>query len=155
MFNLQLPCKASVCYQETCSSFIPSGPSLEEKLFSSCDLSADRTAQFSFKSRQSLAEMGPRTKVTTQFHSSNKARNWAAAPEDLSSVFVSEKLPEAPVSAPGAPPSAAASSPQTRSDSGERSACLLDFIASSLPCFAAHNQGSSFLSVLGKYFHSF
>ncbi|XP_034062920.1 synergin gamma isoform X11 [Gymnodraco acuticeps] len=98
--------------QSTCQ-----GPSLEEKLFSSCDLSADRTAQFSFKSRQSLAEMGPRTKVTTQFHSSNKARNWAAAPEDLSSVFVSEKLPEAPVSAPGAPPSAAASSPQTRSDS--------------------------------------
>lgn len=79
------------------------------------------------------------------------------APEDLSSVFVAEKLPEVPVSAPGAPPSAAASSPQTSSDSGERSACLLDFIASSssLPRFAAHNQGSGFPSVLGKRFQSF
>ncbi|XP_040901772.1 synergin gamma isoform X3 [Toxotes jaculatrix] len=94
------------------------GPSLEEKLFSSCDLTADKTAQVSFKSKQSLAEIGPRTKVSAQFQSSTKARNWAAAPEDLSSVFTAEKLPEAPVSAPSVPPSAADSSSQTNSDSG-------------------------------------
>ncbi|TDH14619.1 hypothetical protein EPR50_G00022340 [Perca flavescens] len=94
------------------------GPSLEEKLFSSCDLTADTMAQVSFKSKQSLAAMGPRTKVSAQFHSSTKARNWAAAPEDLNSVFVAEKLPEVPVSAPSVPPSAADSSPQTSSDSG-------------------------------------
>lgn len=148
----------SVCYQETCSSFTPLGPSLEEKLFSSCDLTADKTAQVSFKSKQSLAKMGPRSKVSAQFQPSTKARNWAAAPEDLSSVFVAEKLPEPPVSAPSVPPSAADSSPQTSSDSGERSACLLDLIASSLPCFSAvltPNQSSSFLSFLRKYFHSF
>lgn len=108
-------------------------------------------AQVSFKSRQSLTDMGPRAKVSAQFQSSTKARNWAAAPEDLSSVFVAEKQPEAPVSAPSAPSSAADSSPQTISESGERSACLSDYIASSsLPCFAAvltHNQGVvSFLS---------
>uniref|UniRef100_A0A8C9XLQ6 Synergin gamma n=1 Tax=Sander lucioperca TaxID=283035 RepID=A0A8C9XLQ6_SANLU len=94
------------------------GPSLEEKLFSSCDLTADTMAQVSFKSKQSLVAMGPRTKVSAQFHSSTKARNWAAAPEDLNSVFVAEKLPEVPVSAPSVPPSAADSSPQTSSDSG-------------------------------------
>ncbi|XP_047449591.1 synergin gamma isoform X3 [Mugil cephalus] len=93
------------------------GPSLEEKLFSSCDLTADKTAQVSFRSRQSLAEMTPRVKVSAQFQSSTKARNWAAAPEDLSSVFTKEKLPEAPVSAPSHPPSATGSSPQTSSDS--------------------------------------
>lgn len=117
---------ASVCYQETCCSFTPLGPSLEEKLFSSCDLTADKTAQVSFKSKQSLATMGPRAKVSTQFQSSTKSRNWAAAPEDLSSVFVAERLPDAPVSAPSVPLPAADSSPQTSSDSGERSACLLD-----------------------------
>ncbi|CAI5693278.1 unnamed protein product [Oreochromis niloticus] len=93
------------------------GPSLEEKLFSSCDLTADKTAQVSFKSKQSLAEMTPRAKVSTQFQPSTKARNWAAATEDLSSVFVAEKPPEAPVPAPKLPPSAAGSSPQTSSDS--------------------------------------
>ncbi|XP_042342912.1 synergin gamma [Plectropomus leopardus] len=94
------------------------GPSLEEKLFSSCDLTADKTAQVNFKSKQSLVEMGPRTKVSAQFHSSTKARNWAVAPEDLSSVFIAEKLPEALVSAPSIPPSAADSTPHTSSDSG-------------------------------------
>ncbi|XP_074496033.1 synergin gamma isoform X4 [Sebastes fasciatus] len=95
------------------------GPSLEQKLFSSCDFTADKTALVSFKSnkQKKMAAMGPRSKVSTQFHSSNKSRNWAVAPEDLSSVFVAEKLPEVPVSAPGAPPSAAVSSPQTSSDS--------------------------------------
>ncbi|KAG7243122.1 hypothetical protein INR49_016497 [Caranx melampygus] len=93
-------------------------PSLEEKLFSSCDLTADKMAQVSFKSRQRLAEIGPRTKVSAQFQSSNKARNWAVAPEDLSSVFVAEKPPEAPVAAPSVPSSAADSSSHTSSDSG-------------------------------------
>uniref|UniRef100_A0A3Q2VRX4 Synergin, gamma n=1 Tax=Haplochromis burtoni TaxID=8153 RepID=A0A3Q2VRX4_HAPBU len=93
------------------------GPSLEEKLFSSCDLTADKTAQVSFKSKQSLAEMTPRAKVSAQFQPSTKARNWAAATEDLSSVFVTEKPPEAPVPAPKLPPSAAGASPQTSSDS--------------------------------------
>ncbi|XP_073338329.1 synergin gamma isoform X3 [Pagrus major] len=89
------------------------GPSLEEKLFSSCDLTADKTAQVSFKSKQSLAKMGSRSKVAAQFQSSTKSRNWAAAPEDLGSVFATE----APVSAPSVPTSAADSSPQTSSDS--------------------------------------
>ncbi|XP_049915849.1 synergin gamma isoform X6 [Epinephelus moara] len=93
------------------------GPSLEEKLFSSCDLTADKMAQVSFKSKQSLAEIAPRTKVSAQYHSSTKARNWAVAPEDLSSAFVTEKRPEVPVSAPSVPPSAAESTPQTSSDS--------------------------------------
>ncbi|XP_041661432.1 synergin gamma isoform X3 [Cheilinus undulatus] len=94
------------------------GPSLEEKLFSSCDFTADKTAQLSFKSKQSLAGMSPRAKVSTQFQSSTKARNWAQAPEDLSSVFVSEKLPEALVStAPSIPPQTADSSPHSSSDS--------------------------------------
>ncbi|XP_008287298.1 synergin gamma isoform X6 [Stegastes partitus] len=93
------------------------GPTLEEKLFSSCDLTADKMAQVSFRSRQSMAEMTPRTKVSAQYQSSTKARNWAAAPEDLSSAFTAEKLPEAPVSAPTHPPPATGSSPQTSSDS--------------------------------------
>ncbi|KAM9852883.1 synergin gamma [Aulostomus maculatus] len=93
------------------------GPSLEEKLFSSCDLTAHKTAQFSFKPKPSLVEMGPRAKVSAQFQSSTKARNWAAAPRDLSSVFTAERLPEAPVSAPSVPPSASDSSPQTSNDS--------------------------------------
>lgn len=125
-------------YKETFSWFTPLGPSLEEKLFSSCDLTADKMAQISFKSKQSLDKMGPVAKVSTQFQSSSKSRNWAVAPQDLSSVFVIEKQPGAPVSAPIVPPSAADSSLPTGSDSGERRACLLDYIAaSSLPCFAA------------------
>uniref|UniRef100_A0AAQ4P363 Synergin, gamma n=1 Tax=Gasterosteus aculeatus aculeatus TaxID=481459 RepID=A0AAQ4P363_GASAC len=94
------------------------GPSLEQKLFSSCDFTAGETAPVSFKSKPSLAAMGPGTKVSTQFHSSTKARNWAAAPEDLSTVFVAEKPPECPVSAPGAPTPSVDPSPQTSKDSG-------------------------------------
>ncbi|XP_029372684.1 synergin gamma isoform X3 [Echeneis naucrates] len=92
------------------------GPSLEEKLFSSYDLTADKTAQVSFKSKQSLSEIGPRAKVSAQFQSSTKARNWAAAPEDLSSVFAAEKQHDAPVAAFSVPSSAADSSFQTSSD---------------------------------------
>lgn len=140
-----------LCFQDGCSSSTPLGPSLEEKLFSSCDLTADKTAQVSFKSKQSLATMGPRAKVSTQFQSSTKSRNWAAASEDLSCVFVIETPPEAP-------PPAAETSPQTSSDSGETSAYLLDFKASSslsLSRFAAvltRNQGNRFISPSGKTF---
>ncbi|XP_013879547.1 synergin gamma isoform X2 [Austrofundulus limnaeus] len=94
------------------------GPSLEEKLFSSCDLTADKTAHVSFKSRQSLAQMAPRTKVSSQFHASPKARNWAAAAEDLSSTFDTKSLQEAPASRPGPPPPAAGPSAQSGSESG-------------------------------------
>ncbi|XP_041850129.1 synergin gamma isoform X3 [Melanotaenia boesemani] len=93
------------------------GPSLEEKLFSSCDLTADKTAQVSFKSKQSLAQMAPRAKVSSQFQNSPKARNWGAAPEDLSSVFIPDNLHEAPAPAPNHPTSASGPSPQTSSDS--------------------------------------
>ncbi|XP_061916357.1 synergin gamma isoform X2 [Entelurus aequoreus] len=92
------------------------GPSLEEKLFSSCDLTAHKTAQMNFKSKQSLTKMSPRAKVSAQFQASSKARNWAAAPGDLGSVFVAER-PEAPVLAPGVAPSAGDSQPQSSSDS--------------------------------------
>lgn len=114
-------CGVKKVYQDTISWLIPLGPSLEEKLFSSCDFTADKTAHISFKSKQSLAEMAPIAKVSTQFQSSSKSRNWAMAPEDLSSVFITEKQPGAPVSAPIVTPSAAGSSPQSSSDSGERS----------------------------------
>ncbi|XP_072248306.1 synergin gamma isoform X3 [Leuresthes tenuis] len=93
------------------------GPSLEEKLFSSCDLTADKTAHVSFKSKQSLTQMAPRTKVSSQFQASSKARDWGAAPEDLSSVFVKENPPEAQATSPNQPPPAAGLSPQTSSDS--------------------------------------
>ncbi|KAM9732642.1 synergin gamma isoform 5-T5 [Menidia menidia] len=93
------------------------GPSLEEKLFSSCDLTADKTAQVSFKSKLSLAQMAPRTQVSSQFQACLKARNWDAAPEDLSSAFVKENPAEAPSSPPTQPPPAAGLSPQTSSDS--------------------------------------
>ncbi|KAJ0063706.1 hypothetical protein NL108_006640, partial [Boleophthalmus pectinirostris] len=89
------------------------GPSLEEKLFTSCDLTGDKMAHVSFKSKQSLAEMGPKNKVSAQFQSSTKARNWAAANEDLSSIFSTESPPEVPLSAP-----AADSSSQTSRESG-------------------------------------
>lgn len=75
-------------------------------------------ALFSFKSKQSLAEMGPRTKVSAQFQSSTKARNWAGASEVLSSIFTTERLPEVPPSASDAHPSAADSSSQTSRNSG-------------------------------------
>uniref|UniRef100_A0A3B5Q1J1 Synergin gamma n=1 Tax=Xiphophorus maculatus TaxID=8083 RepID=A0A3B5Q1J1_XIPMA len=91
------------------------GPSLEEKLFSSCDLTADKSAQVSFKSKQSLAQMAPRARVSSQFSASPKARNWASATEDLSSVFVTEKTQEAAASPPDSQLSSAA---QSGSESG-------------------------------------
>ncbi|XP_041734295.2 synergin gamma isoform X2 [Coregonus clupeaformis] len=94
------------------------GPSLEEKLFSSCDLTAEKKAQVSFKSQRTLAPN--RATVSAQFHSSTKARNWAEAPGDLSSAFTIETpQPEAPAQGPTAPsPSADTPPPQTSSDSG-------------------------------------
>uniref|UniRef100_A0A8C4ZLA6 Synergin, gamma n=1 Tax=Gadus morhua TaxID=8049 RepID=A0A8C4ZLA6_GADMO len=84
------------------------GPSLEEKLFSSCDMSADKRAQVSFRAP---AAQAPRAKVSARFRPSATARDWAAASEDLSSVFtVASSPPEAPV--PPAPSVAAAPSPQ-------------------------------------------
>ncbi|XP_049581124.1 synergin gamma isoform X3 [Syngnathus scovelli] len=73
------------------------GPSLEEKLFSSCDLTAGKTAHLNFKPKRVLTEMSPRAKVSAQFQSSSKSRNWAAPSGDLSlqSVFVTERPPEA------------------------------------------------------------
>ncbi|XP_061637481.1 synergin gamma isoform X6 [Phyllopteryx taeniolatus] len=81
------------------------GPSLEEKLFSSCDLTAGKTAHLNFKSRQTLTEMSPTARVSAQFQSSNKARNWATASRDLSleSVFVTERIPVAPPAAEASP----------------------------------------------------
>ncbi|XP_026175385.1 synergin gamma isoform X3 [Mastacembelus armatus] len=111
--SVSIPTATQHSAANTSSQSTFQGPSLEEKLFSSCDLTADKTAQVTFKSKQSLTELGPRAKVSVQFQSSTKARNWAVAPEDLSSVFT-----EGPVSVPSIPPSAADSSPQTSSDSG-------------------------------------
>uniref|UniRef100_A0A7N6B4Y4 EH domain-containing protein n=1 Tax=Anabas testudineus TaxID=64144 RepID=A0A7N6B4Y4_ANATE len=96
--SVSIPTATQHSAVNTSSQSTLQGPSLEEKLFSSCDLTADRTAQVNFKSKQSLAEMGPRAKVSAQFQSSTKARNWAAVSEDLSSVFTAEKVPESPVS---------------------------------------------------------
>uniref|UniRef100_A0A3Q1JCZ6 EH domain-containing protein n=1 Tax=Anabas testudineus TaxID=64144 RepID=A0A3Q1JCZ6_ANATE len=115
--SVSIPTATQHSAVNTSSQSTLQGPSLEEKLFSSCDLTADRTAQVNFKSKQSLAEMGPRAKVSAQFQSSTKARNWAAVSEDLSSVFTAEKVPESPVSVSSISPSAADSSPQTSSSS--------------------------------------
>uniref|UniRef100_A0A673KJI1 Synergin gamma-like n=1 Tax=Sinocyclocheilus rhinocerous TaxID=307959 RepID=A0A673KJI1_9TELE len=68
------------------------GPSLEEKMFTSCDLTADKKAQVSFKPRQALSELSPRVQVTAQFHSSTRARNWAQTQDDFNSAFI-EPLP--------------------------------------------------------------
>uniref|UniRef100_A0A8C2PWZ0 Synergin, gamma n=1 Tax=Cyprinus carpio TaxID=7962 RepID=A0A8C2PWZ0_CYPCA len=70
------------------------GPSLEEKMFSSCDLTADKKAQVSFKPRQALSELSSRAQVTAQFHSSTRARNWAQTQDDFNSAFIIETAPE-------------------------------------------------------------
>uniref|UniRef100_A0A3P8Z3Q3 EH domain-containing protein n=1 Tax=Esox lucius TaxID=8010 RepID=A0A3P8Z3Q3_ESOLU len=78
------------------------GPSLEEKLFSSCDLTAEKKAQVSFKpQRLHVPNQAP---VSAQYQTSTKARNWAEAPGDLSSAFTVERPPEAPTQAPAAQP---------------------------------------------------
>lgn len=118
---------------QLCSSSPTSlGPSLEEKLFSSCDLMAEKKAQVSFKSQRTLAPN--RATVSAQFHSSTKARNWAEAPGDLSSAFTIETpQPEAPARGPTAPsPQADTPPPQTSSDGGEK---INHFLTVSLSAF--------------------
>ncbi|XP_067307180.1 synergin gamma isoform X2 [Pseudorasbora parva] len=70
------------------------GPSLEEKMFSSCDLTSDKKAQVSFKPWQAQTERSPRAQVTAQFHSSTRARNWAQTQDDFNSAFMTEIAPE-------------------------------------------------------------
>uniref|UniRef100_A0A672LTJ0 Synergin gamma-like n=1 Tax=Sinocyclocheilus grahami TaxID=75366 RepID=A0A672LTJ0_SINGR len=88
------------------------GPSLEEKMFTSCDLTADKKAQVSFKPRQALSELSLRVQVTAQFHSSTRARNWAQTQDDFNSAFI-EPLP-----ATQAPPAADNPPVQPTSTSG-------------------------------------
>ncbi|XP_015223078.2 synergin gamma isoform X2 [Lepisosteus oculatus] len=85
------------------------GPSLEEKLFSSCDLSSDSRAQVNFKSRQPLAEMSPRVQVSAQFQPSARARNWGVADSNLSSAFATETPSQPPHSPPPPAPKVAVS----------------------------------------------
>uniref|UniRef100_A0A671QIV1 EH domain-containing protein n=1 Tax=Sinocyclocheilus anshuiensis TaxID=1608454 RepID=A0A671QIV1_9TELE len=66
------------------------GPYLEEKMFSSCNLTADKKAQVSFKPHQALSELSPKSQVTAQFHSSTRARNWAQTQDDFNSAFIIE-----------------------------------------------------------------
>ncbi|XP_057206301.1 synergin gamma isoform X3 [Triplophysa rosa] len=93
------------------------GPSLEEKMFSSCDLTADKMAQVSFKARQALSEMGPKCHVTAQFHSSSNARNWAQTRDDFGSAFIIEAASE-PRPGVQAPPAAETLPVQHTSSSG-------------------------------------
>ncbi|KAM4743256.1 synergin gamma isoform 2-T2 [Anableps anableps] len=117
------------------------GPSLEEKLFSSCDLTADKSAHINFKSKQSLAQMAPKAKVSSQFSASPKARNWAAATEDLSSVFVTEKAQEAPVAPPDHQlPAAAGPSGQASSDTGVAVYPQQEHIQSILPAWVYNDS---------------
>ncbi|XP_066551492.1 synergin gamma isoform X2 [Amia ocellicauda] len=87
------------------------GPSLEEKLFSSCDLTSDSRAQHSFKSRQPLAEMAPRSRVLAQFQPSTRARNWGFPNSSLSGAFSVETPGQSsqppPTQAPNSAPPAA------------------------------------------------
>uniref|UniRef100_A0A672LQ08 Synergin gamma-like n=1 Tax=Sinocyclocheilus grahami TaxID=75366 RepID=A0A672LQ08_SINGR len=94
------------------------GPSLEEKMFTSCDLTADKKAQVSFKPRQALSELSLRVQVTAQFHSSTRARNWAQTQDDFNSAFI-EPLP-----ATQAPPAADNPPVQPTSTSGEKKTSL-------------------------------
>ncbi|XP_056099220.1 synergin gamma isoform X3 [Rhinichthys klamathensis goyatoka] len=81
------------------------GPSLEEKMFSSCDLTSGKKAQVSFKPRQALSELSPRAQVTAQFHSSTRSRNWAQTQDDFNSAFMTGMPPE-PLAAAQSPPAA-------------------------------------------------
>lgn len=91
----------------------PLGPSLEEKLLSSCDFHASGQAQVNFKPRRLQAQMGHRGQVAAQFLPSSRAQNWAGASDELSKVFTVESPA---TQAPLAPPAAA-------KDSGERGRC--------------------------------
>ncbi|XP_054649349.1 synergin gamma isoform X3 [Dunckerocampus dactyliophorus] len=114
--SMSLPTATQPSAVNTSSQSAFQGPSLEEKLFSSCNLTAHKTAQMNFKSKQSLTKMSPRAKISAQFQASSKARNWATATGDFGSIFIADRLPEAPVLAPGVAPSA--SEPHTQSSAG-------------------------------------
>lgn len=93
-------------------------------MFSSCDLTADKKAQVSFKQRQALSEMGPKAHATAQFNSSSKARNWARTRDDFSSAFIIEAAPE-PRPPVQAPPAAETLPAQPTSSSGEKTASVI------------------------------
>ncbi|XP_067866582.1 synergin gamma isoform X3 [Heterodontus francisci] len=71
------------------------GPSLEEKMFASCDLSTPKKAHIKFNQSQPLAEIGSKAPVSTQFQSSAKACNWAIQTESLDGVFTAD-MPKDP-----------------------------------------------------------
>ncbi len=118
-------------------SLTDSGPSLEEKMFTSCDLTADKKAQVSFKPCQALSELSPRVQVTAQFHSSTRARNWAQNKDDFNSAFIIEPAPE-PLPATQAPPAADNPPIQPTSTSGEKKTC--DFSPASFSSFSKLTQ---------------
>ncbi|XP_041054388.1 synergin gamma isoform X4 [Carcharodon carcharias] len=72
-----------------------SGPSLEEKMFASCDLSMPKQAHIKFNQSQSLADIGSKASVSTQFQPSAKACNWATQTENLGGVFTAD-MPKDP-----------------------------------------------------------
>uniref|UniRef100_A0AAY5EY09 EH domain-containing protein n=1 Tax=Electrophorus electricus TaxID=8005 RepID=A0AAY5EY09_ELEEL len=68
------------------------GPSLQEKLSSSCDLMAEKKAQVTFRPRPALCELKPRAQVTVQFPSSSRARDWANSDELSVGVFPQQDM---------------------------------------------------------------
>uniref|UniRef100_A0A4W3ING1 Synergin gamma n=1 Tax=Callorhinchus milii TaxID=7868 RepID=A0A4W3ING1_CALMI len=76
-----------------------SGPSLEEKMFASCDLSAPKQAHVVFNKPQPQASIGCKASVSPQFQPSVKACNWAVQNENLRGVFARE-TPKEPEPAP-------------------------------------------------------
>uniref|UniRef100_UPI00398EA3FB synergin gamma isoform X2 n=1 Tax=Pristiophorus japonicus TaxID=55135 RepID=UPI00398EA3FB len=81
------------------------GPSLEEKMFASCDLSMPKQAHIKFNQSQPLAHIGSKASVSTQFQPSAKACNWAIQTENLGGVFTADMPkdpePESPVKESG------------------------------------------------------
>lgn len=108
------------------SSSLPcsSGPSLEEKLFSSCDLTVDKKARVNFKPCQAMSGLVAKAQVSVQFQCSSRACDWVQYPDDLSADFTLVKTPEPPTASP-APTAAEAHSHQASSASGEnRAVCV-------------------------------
>lgn len=124
-----------------------SGPSLEEKLFSSCDLTTDKKAQVNFKPCQAMSELAPRTRVSVHFQSSSKARNWAQCSDDLSAAFTLEKTPEPPAASP-APTAAQAQPHQASSACGESRAVSVPHICPSNSTPISLQLCSVFLALL-------
>ncbi|XP_038670324.1 synergin gamma isoform X1 [Scyliorhinus canicula] len=71
------------------------GPSLEEKMFASCDLSMPKQAHIKFNQSRPLANIGPKASVSTQFQPSAKACNWAVQTANLGGVFTAD-MPKDP-----------------------------------------------------------